>query len=151
LAKIQAVKDSAAQKEKLRSFADLQKEKLSELEQTLEGTIKSTKVDSEKEKKDRKKREEKQKANINAQITEEKFKKSEPVIVHLSPKLVNEQKIEIDSKAPVVHYDIICDVCEQGPIIGTRFKCFQCADYDLCEKCEKTNHKEHLMLRICTP
>merc|ERR1712151_1343297 len=33
-------------------------------------------------------------------------------------------------------------------IIGTRFKCFQCHDYDLCEKCEPLHHRHHIMLRI---
>lgn len=47
-----------------------------------------------------------------------------------------------------VHAGFICDGCEVGPIIGTRFKCFQCPDYDLCEKCEPLHHRHHIMLRI---
>merc|ERR1712062_108633 len=35
--------------------------------------------------------------------------------------------------------------------IGTRFKCFECPDYDLCQECEKTEHKHHIMLRIPEP
>ena len=50
-----------------------------------------------------------------------------------------------------VHHHIICDACNQGPIVGTRFKCFQCPDYDLCEKCEPHNHRHHLMVRITEP
>jgi len=50
-----------------------------------------------------------------------------------------------------VHQNIICDVCNQGPIVGTRFKCFQCPDYDLCEKCEPHHHRHHLMIRITEP
>ena len=51
----------------------------------------------------------------------------------------------------IVHQNIICDVCNKGAIVGTRFKCFQCPDYDLCEKCEPHNHRHHLMIRITEP
>jgi next-to-BRCA1 protein 1 len=44
----------------------------------------------------------------------------------------------------VVHYGVRCDNCSQFPIVGARFKCNTCADYDLCETCEaKKIHSEH--------
>ena len=38
-----------------------------------------------------------------------------------------------------------CDGCNAFPIIGVRYKCRICADYDLCGKCaeKKENHTEH--------
>jgi len=50
-----------------------------------------------------------------------------------------------------VHGGFICDACNIGPIIGTRFKCFECGDYDLCSDCEPFHHRHHLMLRIPAP
>jgi hypothetical protein len=50
-----------------------------------------------------------------------------------------------------VHEGFICDGCEIGPITGTRFKCFECGDYDLCSACEPFTHRHHIMLRIPAP
>ena len=47
-----------------------------------------------------------------------------------------------------VHHDVICNNCRVVPIVGTRFKCLQCVDFDLCSQCEATHHKHHVMLRI---
>lgn len=51
-----------------------------------------------------------------------------------------------------------CDHC-RGSIVGARYKCTVCPDYDLCEKCETRNacvsgevHDiEHLMIKIFKP
>jgi len=36
----------------------------------------------------------------------------------------------------VIHKNVICDLCGMSPIIGVRYKCAECIDYDLCESCE---------------
>lgn len=46
----------------------------------------------------------------------------------------------------LVHPNVICDGCN-GPVVGTRFKCSVCPDYDLCAACEgKGLHREHAKL-----
>jgi len=49
----------------------------------------------------------------------------------------------------VVHERIICNKCDH-PIIGTRFNCTTCKEFDLCETCEssKTHPETHLFLKI---
>lgn len=50
-----------------------------------------------------------------------------------------------------LHQHVICDVCDEE-IVGHRYKCLSCHDYDLCMSCEaKFRHKDHLMLRIPKP
>ena len=58
--------------------------------------------------------------------------------------------VDLKSKA-MTHFGIICDGCQMHPIVGTRFKCMQCPDYDLCMNCEPNHHKDHLMMRIPKP
>ncbi|KAM3957299.1 uncharacterized protein ACR2FA_008724 [Aphomia sociella] len=58
---------------------------------------------------------------------------------------------EDDSDETEVHQDIICNSC-YSPILGFRYKCVTCIDYDLCPKCEMIEtHPEHYMLRIPKP
>ncbi|KAJ1781601.1 hypothetical protein LPJ59_007015, partial [Coemansia sp. RSA 2399] len=51
-----------------------------------------------------------------------------------------------------VHTSVCCDACNKL-IVGVRFKCGNCLDYDLCEKCEAvTDHNsEHLLIKIREP
>ena len=65
---------------------------------------------------------------------------------------VSEEKIEepIQEKKKTVniHKHIICDECQCNPIIGVRYKCAVCADFDLCEKCEAKTTHDHPFLKI---
>lgn len=50
-----------------------------------------------------------------------------------------------------IHRGVTCDGC-QGAVTGSRFKCLECADYDLCETCQgKGTHQEHDMVLIRQP
>ncbi|KAF3694300.1 Sequestosome-1 Protein kinase C-zeta-interacting protein [Channa argus] len=52
---------------------------------------------------------------------------------------------------PPLHPKVTCDGCE-GPVVGTRFKCSVCPDYDLCSTCQaQGTHTEHVLLPICHP
>ncbi|KAK3844076.1 MAG: hypothetical protein J3R72DRAFT_82419 [Linnemannia gamsii] len=52
------------------------------------------------------------------------------------------------------HYGIVCDGCE-GEITGIRYKCGNCADYDLCGNCESSpflrHDSNHIFLKIRRP
>ncbi|XP_006781976.1 sequestosome-1 [Neolamprologus brichardi] len=50
-----------------------------------------------------------------------------------------------------MHPNVTCDGCD-GPVIGTRFKCSVCPNYDLCSSCQaKGKHTEHALLPIWHP
>ncbi|CAM2696443.1 unnamed protein product [Rotaria socialis] len=49
------------------------------------------------------------------------------------------------------HVGVECDACK-GPVIGCRYKCCVCPNYDLCEKCALVGiHSEHNMIKISKP
>jgi hypothetical protein len=54
-----------------------------------------------------------------------------------------------------VHFHITCDGCNQKPLLGPRFKCLDCPDYDLCLRCKETagphQHPSHKFSRIERP
>lgn len=41
-----------------------------------------------------------------------------------------------DEKGEVVHEGVACDLCGVSPIVGVRFKCAECENFDLCTECE---------------
>ena len=64
----------------------------------------------------------------------------------------NDQNLLVDHDGPV-HNDVTCDGCGMYPIVGCRYKCAICPNFDFCEKCEKKFHREHShpMIQIPSP
>ena len=47
------------------------------------------------------------------------------------------------------HPGVTCDACNEKPIVGYRYKCVVCDDYDLCESCkDKGIHSGHHMRKM---
>ncbi|CAD8112023.1 unnamed protein product [Paramecium sonneborni] len=65
--------------------------------------------------------------------------------------IANSTIVEEKEDKKIVHEKVCCDGCEMFPIIGTRYKCAVCKDFDLCEKCEDQGTHEHAMLKIRKP
>ncbi|KAM9741511.1 LOW QUALITY PROTEIN: sequestosome-1 [Menidia menidia] len=52
---------------------------------------------------------------------------------------------------PALHPNVTCDGCE-GPVVGTRFKCSVCPNYDLCSTCQARGaHTQHALLPLWHP
>jgi hypothetical protein len=55
-----------------------------------------------------------------------------------------------DRNQEKVHDSVTCDNCQCCPIIGARYKCCVCCNYDLCSKCEASGKHDqaHPLLKI---
>ena len=51
------------------------------------------------------------------------------------------------SQCSTIHSDIKCNNCGACPIIGYRYKCLECPNYNLCDECEKIVSHEHNFIR----
>eukprot|EP01102_Stenamoeba_stenopodia_P011826 TRINITY_DN365_c0_g2_i3.p1 TRINITY_DN365_c0_g2~~TRINITY_DN365_c0_g2_i3.p1 ORF type:complete len:384 (-),score=117.87 TRINITY_DN365_c0_g2_i3:97-1248(-) len=50
-----------------------------------------------------------------------------------------------------IHFGVVCDGCQLFPLRGTRHRCTQCPDYDLCQSClDKGIHKDtaHVFVQV---
>ena len=43
----------------------------------------------------------------------------------------------------IVHFGVKCDQCKKYPIVGVRYKCSVCHNFDYCEDCEKKFSRTH--------
>ena len=64
---------------------------------------------------------------------------------------VNVSQVE-ESKEPitevVTHVGVSCDGCGESPILGVRYKCAVCKDFDYCSNCEEKLDHDHPFLKI---
>jgi len=56
-----------------------------------------------------------------------------------------------ESEAEAVHHGYVCDGCGEDPIVGIRYKCAICDDFDFCEDCEENKVHGHVFLKIRSP
>ena len=56
--------------------------------------------------------------------------------------------INQSSKCKTVHNGITCNYCKKCPIVGYRYKCLECPEYNLCQNCEKVAEHEHNFIKF---
>jgi len=58
---------------------------------------------------------------------------------------------EAGNKNKVEHTNVACDGCDVAPIVGPRYKCSVCKDFDFCKNCEERMDHPHAFLKINDP
>ncbi len=69
----------------------------------------------------------------------------------MQPTIIPSLKDSIDrhpAQQFVEHKGIKCNGCNITPIIGIRYKCVICKDFDYCSSCENECVHDHPMLKI---
>jgi len=86
-------------------------------------------------------------------ITKEPSVDTAPPSVAVHEEDQDEDVKDENSVEQTVHKDVRCDICNTVPIIGVRYKCAICKDYDLCEKCEMSNSHNpmHPLIKMRIP
>ncbi|XP_071484276.1 uncharacterized protein [Diadema antillarum] len=56
-------------------------------------------------------------------------------------------------KEGYIHRGITCNRCQASPICGIRYKCANCVDFDICERCEPhdRHNRTHTFIKIKIP
>ena len=78
----------------------------------------------------------------NKQQFEEEEKKRNQII-NSNILMKSSQNFSKISQCKTIHNNISCNECGVNPIVGYRYKCLECNDYNLCEICEKKIIHEH--------
>jgi hypothetical protein len=83
-------------------------------------------------------------------VKEESTLLKEQILKELRSDSINQSINQIGNHSH--HSHVECDHCGICPIIGTRYKCAECNDYDLCEACEQKGiHDHHYFLKMKKP
>jgi len=75
----------------------------------------------------------------------------EPVaLVDNNNEAEGEEAATTNATGAAVHHGVACDMCGVDPIVGVRFKCKTCHNFDLCEACEakEVYSTSHVLLKI---
>lgn len=51
----------------------------------------------------------------------------------------------------IEHKSVACDGCGVSPIIGIRYKCCICKNFDFCEICEERLNHAHPFIKLLSP
>ncbi len=136
---LKKVKESCLKKEQ----SDINK-----LEKEIKKLLKEKKKLETKMNKDKKKyiKEEKENdkkiSSLKERLGIKEEKKSPKKIVLKSKKVKLHSKNEVNEKKEV-HSLVTCDGCKMFPLVGKRYKCQSCPNFDFCEECYKKKKAKH--------
>jgi len=63
--------------------------------------------------------------------------------IEQTSKIFNDLKKQNINKSNIQHSTVACDGCGVKPILGNRYKCTVCNNFDYCEDCEQQNSETH--------
>jgi len=104
-------------------------------------------------------RQHKEKLPLNKLIkrkVKKELKEIIPQIVQNVTRSLEEQGFKAENPhqnntASEIHNNVVCDGCGMGPIVGNRYKCSVCPDFDFCKGCERTQDHPHDFIKIKKP
>lgn len=87
-------------------------------------------------------------ATENVEKMDQKIKTLEQSLEQLKLSVSTAKDVPVSvPRVMTQHIGITCDGCGMQPLVGRRFKCLVCDNFDLCEACEAKGH-DHPMIRV---
>ena len=112
----------------------------------------------ENKKKMEKLQEKEEKGFFNLENVTKKIGEIGEFIINNANEITNKMKLKAGAppkkeENKKIHLGIHCNGCGVNPIVGNRFKCAVCENFDYCEKCENLNKDLHLhpFIKIYSP
>ena len=84
------------------------------------------------------------------QFEEEEKKRNQVIDANIFNNAHENFNIQSIYKCKTIHNGITCNYCKKCPIVGYRYKCMECPDYNLCQVCEKAVEHEHNFIKYVT-
>jgi len=85
-------------------------------------------------------------------MMENMIQKSLPTVVEVTKESLLKEKANEEARKgfvrKVLHYGISCNGCGSMPIVGVRYKCSVCPNFDFCENCEATRPHIHNFIKM---
>ena len=69
----------------------------------------------------------------------------------MNPQTLSKSSSNINELQLRTHLNAACDGCGVSPIIGIRYKCSVCKNFDFCEVCEERVVHNHPFIKILKP
>jgi len=94
-----------------------------------------------------------QKNELRAAVTEIIYEQL-PIIASLTKEFIQDNtlpQVPRTENNASVHRGVRCDGCRAFPIVGIRYKCYVCPDFDYCEKCEASKEHSHPFIKFKQP
>lgn len=112
----------------------------------------------ENKKKEESKQEKEEKGFFNFDNVAKKINEIGAFVMNNANEITNKLKLKAGAppkkeETEKIHLGIHCNGCGANPIVGNRFKCAVCENFDYCEKCENLNKDLHLhpFIKIYSP
>ena len=87
-------------------------------------------------------------SNNQKQFEEEEKKRNQVLDANIFNNAHENFDINPIYKCKTVHNGITCNYCKKCPIVGYRYKCMECPNYNLCQLCEKVVEHEHNFIKF---
>ncbi len=84
---------------------------------------------------------------FNEKVINVIFEQLPLIVSHVEKRLEEKKLLESQASMSCVH-EVQCSGCQKFPIVGTRYQCMVCQDFNFCEQCEESQDHMHPFAKL---